>query len=253
MTVQFEMRDTIAVLTLADPAHRNALSRAIVRGMFEALAQARAARARAIVIAAQGRVFCAGANIDDLRDGWMEGKEAETDPVGLFRALAEEPRIVIAAVQGPAVGGGFELTLSCDLVAASAGAWFSLPELGHGVIPNTGLARLTPVIGLRRAMELVTTRRRVSAEEALELGLVNRLTAHEDPLQEGLQLAAQIIGQVPPGALAAAKRNLHRHAMTDWQRVQSSLLEVPAPEWEEGLRSFTERRAPDYEKFWRTA
>jgi enoyl-CoA hydratase/carnithine racemase len=250
MPIAFEMRGHIAVITLDEPARRNALSRALVRGLFDALARSVNEHARAIVIAANGPAFCAGANISDLRDGWMEGKVPETDPVGLFRALVEDPRIVIGAIQGPALGGGFELALCCDLVVAEESAWFSLPELSHGVIPNTGLARLQQIVGMRQAAEMIFTRRRIDVKEARACGLVNDVAGAGEALNHAIALAEQIVSRAPPGAIAAAKRNLQRHAKTDWDAVQSSLREVPAREWQEGLDSFSEKRPPDYARFW---
>src|SRR5262249_12966729 len=115
MPVVYDRSDGIAILTLDDQARRNALSRASVAALLELLERSRTEKARALVIAANGPVFCAGANIDDLREGWMSGAPDPTDPALLFRKLAEDPRPTIAAVQGGALGGGFELTLSCDL------------------------------------------------------------------------------------------------------------------------------------------
>ena len=165
--VAYSLDGVLAIIRLNDPRRRNALSKAIVSGVLAALDRAREDKARAIVITGTGRVFSAGANIDDLQAGWMDGTDEETDPTRLFRALVDSPRVVIAAVQGPAVGGGFELTLCCDLVVAADSAFFQLPELGLGVIPNTGLARLAQIIGLRRALDVILTRRRVGAAEAL--------------------------------------------------------------------------------------
>jgi enoyl-CoA hydratase/carnithine racemase len=252
MSVSYELRDGIAVLWLDDPARRNALSRAIVSGMFAALARSREDNARAIVVAGRGKAFCAGANIDDLRDGWMEGREPDTDPTRLFQALSEEPRIVIAAVHGAALGGGFELTLACDLVVASAEAFFALPELGVGVIPNTAAARLQKIVGSRVALELILTRRRLTGAEAAKLGLVNKVVdAPVDVVAEAVALATQIVSQAGPGAIAAAKRAHHGHAPTDWERVRATLTDVPRPEWQEGLDAFAEKRAPDFNRFWK--
>lgn len=248
--ILFEMREHTALLTLHDPERRNALSRATVRGLFQALDRSIEAGARAIVIAAQGSAFCAGANIDDLRNGWMEGKDPDEDPALLFKRLTESDRPVVAAIQGPALGGGLELALSCDLVVAGDKAWFAMPELGHGVIPNTAVALLPRLVGTRRALDLILTRRRVAADEALAMGLVNRVVPQEQVLQEALALAEDIVRQAPPGALRAAKRNVHAHSAVDWPRVLSSPLEVPKAEWQEGLDSFTERRMPSFERFW---
>lgn len=248
--VLFEMRGSVALLTLNDPDRRNALSREIVRGLFGALSRSVEAGARAVVVAASGPAFCAGANIDDLRNGWMEGKDPSEDPALLFKRLTESKRPVIAAIHGPAIGGGLELALSCDLAIAADKAWFAMPELGHGVIPNTGIALLPRLVGTRRAMDLMLTRRRVAADEALAMGLVNRIVSAEQVLQEALALAEDIVSKVPPGAIRAAKWNLRAHAAVDWERVLQSPLDVPKAEWQEGLDSFTERRAPSFERFW---
>ncbi|MBN3756203.1 enoyl-CoA hydratase/isomerase family protein [Paraburkholderia sp. Tr-20389] len=249
-TVLYERRGTIALVTLNDPDRRNALSRDIVRGVSSALEMALRDGARAVVIAAAGTAFCAGANIDDLRNGWMESPDPADDPAVMFRRIAEFDRPVIAAVQGAAVGGGMELTLACDLVVAAGPAWFAMPELGHGVIPNTGLALLARVVGMRRAFEIVLTRRRVSSEESLNIGLVNRVLRANELLEGALSLAGQIVESVPPGALKAARLNLQAHAAIDWGRVLRSPLDVPRHEWLEGLDAFTQKRAPEYDRFW---
>jgi enoyl-CoA hydratase/carnithine racemase len=248
--VRFEMRGKVALVTLNDPDRRNALSREIVRGLLDSLDRSLEAGARAIVVAANGPAFCAGANIDDLRDGWMEGKDPTEDPALLFKRLTESERPVIAAVQGLAIGGGLELTLSCDLAVAGDKAWFAMPELGHGVIPNTALALLPRLVGMRRALDLMLTRRRVAAPEALAMGLVNRVVVADQVLAHALALAEDIVSHAPPGAIKAAKSNLRGHAAIDWNRVIKSPLDVPKAEWQEGLDSFTERRAPSFERFW---
>jgi enoyl-CoA hydratase/carnithine racemase len=248
--VQYERRGAIALVTLNDSGRRNALSRQMVRELSGALDMASNEGVRAVVIAATGPAFCAGANIDDLRDGWMECPDPSEDPAALFQRIAEFARPVVAAVHGAALGGGMELTLACDLVVAATTAWFAMPELGHGVIPNTGLALLSRVVGIRRASELILTRRRVSADEALRIGLVNQALPVEEVLDGALSLAEQIVSSAPPGALKAAKWNLHGHAAIDWSRVLRSPLDVPKEEWQEGLDAFTQKRAPQYGRFW---
>ncbi|WP_227247543.1 enoyl-CoA hydratase/isomerase family protein [Paraburkholderia caribensis] len=251
--VVYERRSEVALVTLNDPDRRNALSRDIVHGLSSAFDKAASEGVRAVVIAAAGPAFCAGANIDDLRDGWMESPAPDEDPAVMFKRIAGFDRPVIAAVQGATVGGGMELTLACDLVVAAESAWFSMPELGHGVIPNTGLALLSRVVGLRRAFDLILTRQRVSAEESLNIGLVNRVLPGDQVLEGAFSLSKQIVESVPPGALKAAKLNLHAHAAIDWNRVLKSPLDVPKREWLEGLNAFTQKRAPDYRQFWEEA
>ncbi|AMB88051.1 enoyl-CoA hydratase [Pseudomonas agarici] len=244
------MRDGIAVITLNDPERRNALSRQLVGEVFDALELSGAAAARAIVIASSGTAFCAGANIDDLRDGWMERADPATDPALLFKRLVEEPRVVIAAVQGAALGGGFELSLACDLVVAAEEAWFSLPEVSRGVIPNTALALLQSMVGSRVALELIVSGRRVGSAEGLSRGLINALAPRESVVERAVAWAQEIVSKAPPGALLTAKRNLHAHAAYDWARVQRSVSDVPRAEWQEGLDAFTEKRDADFEAFW---
>ncbi|WP_038200289.1 enoyl-CoA hydratase/isomerase family protein [Xenophilus azovorans] len=250
MTVHYAIEDHIAVLTLCDPPRRNALSRAIVRDMLAQLARARHERARGVVVAAQGKVFCSGANMDDLRDGWMDGHEEDTDPVRMFQALTEMPVPVIAAVQGPALGGGFELTMCCDLVVASDAAWFALPELGVGVIPNTAAALLPPLVGTRQALEIMLGRERIAAAQAHALHLVNAVVPAGDELRSAVAWAAKIAAGTTPSAVQVARRALRRHHPVDWEAVRRSLHEVDRAEWEEGLSAFTARRPFDHQKFW---
>ena len=127
-----------------------------------------------------------------------------------------------------------------------------MPELGHGVIPNTALARLHPVVGTRRAIELVLARRRLSGPEALQWGLANRVVQTDGVIPSAIDLALSIVRSAPQGAISTAKRNLVRHAETNWASVMSSPRDVPSAEWRERLRAFVERRKPNYnyDKFW---
>jgi enoyl-CoA hydratase len=251
MTALYSLRDEIAILTLNDPKRRNALSKDSVSMLLDLLERSRIEKARAIVIAANGPAFCAGADTDDLKNGWMSGASDPTDPTLLFRKLADDPRPTIAAVQGGAIGGGFELTLSCDLVVMGTEAYFALPKLGHGVIPSTALARMHPVVGTRRAIELVLARRRLSGPEALQWGLANRVVQTDGVIPSAIDLALSIVRSAPPGAISAAKRNLVRHGETNRASV-SSLQDVTSAEWREKLWAFVERRKPNYnyDKFW---
>jgi enoyl-CoA hydratase/carnithine racemase len=253
MSVAFEMSGNVAVLTLHEPERRNALSQAMVDGLLAGLAQARKGRARAIVIAGSGDAFCAGAHIRDLLNGgWMAGKAGLANPVDVFEQLTTGGLIAIAAVGGLALGGGFELALSCDLALASPDAVFGLPEVEHGVIPNTGIARLTRLIGTRRALELILTRQRIDAEAARAMGIVCDVVPGATLVDGAVKLAEKIVSAAPPGALAAVKAAMHEHHPTDWCAVRRSLAALPEAEWREGLGSYLERRAPDYERFWRS-
>lgn len=248
MAVVTQIRGHVAVLLLNEPQTRHALSRSLVMDLHHALDSSDVRVARAIVIGSTGPLFCAGANINDLLDGWMQAPEPHTDPVRFFERVAFDPRPTIAAVGGGALGGGFELMLSCDLAVASPEAWFCLPELGHGVIPNTGLMRLQQMVGLRRMMQLVMTGERIGSEQALQWGLLNAV--QNDPVACAVKMAQSIVSRVAPGALTVAKDYAHQHATSDWQAVHRSLTEVPESEWREGLAAFTQKRSAQYDECW---
>ncbi|MGN6304236.1 MAG: enoyl-CoA hydratase/isomerase family protein [Mesorhizobium sp.] len=250
MPVDYELQAEVAILTLNEPERRNALSRELVVGLRRNLERSRTDAARAVVINSQGTAFCAGANIDDLASGWMGSSDPDTDPTRLFGELAREPRITVAAVQGIAAGGGFELSLACDLVVAGPKAAFVCPELGHGVIPPTALALLARTVGRRRALDLILTRRKIEAQEAVDLGLVNIAVDGDNVVEAAVELARSIVRSTPPGALAVAKRYFSEYQHVDWNRVLESSAEVPKAEWQEGLESFAQKRRPDYEPFW---
>ena len=250
MTVSYRFEDGIAVLALDDVPRHNALSRAMIAELNRLHARSLQDGARAIVLGANGPSFCAGANIDDLRSGWMEGGDPETDPLHFFRRLATDRRVTIAAVQGIAAGGGLELTLACDLVVAGERASFLAPELGHGVIPPLGIALLPHIVGRHRAMDMVLTRRKVGAEEAVRIGLATHRTDADDVTSAAVALARSIVDKIPPGALGVAKQQLGHHQPLDWQSILTCSGKVPAAEWHEGLDAFMQKRRPDYDRFW---
>jgi enoyl-CoA hydratase/carnithine racemase len=180
----------------------------------------------------------------------MENRVPETDPTRFFKTLTEDDRVVVAAVHGIALGGGFELTLACDMVVAAPEASFVCPELSLGVIPPTGLALLARNVGRRRALELMLTRRRIKADEAAAIGLVNKIVSADTVLDEAIDLARSVVRSVPPGALSVTKRYNNLLYPIDWEQVFSASKEVPAEEWREGLAAFFEKRPPDYNGFW---
>ena len=253
--IEVERRGPVALIWLADATRRNALSVPLVTQMLAALATSRSDGARAVVLASREKAFCAGADIRDmLESGWLEAGPIGTSsltPPDLFAAIEGDGRPVIAAVDGLALGGGVELCLACDLVIAASTASFMFPELGLGVLPNTALARLPELIGVRAAADLILTRRRIDAAAAVELGLVSRLVEGTSAVDQAVATACDIVTGAPPSAIAAAKRHLRRGA--DWAAIRSTLADMDGAEWREGTSAFVEKRRPDYERFWPTA
>ena len=252
LLVNTERRGDVALIYMADSARRNALSVPLVTQLIAALRASKADGARAVVIASKEKAFCAGADIRDmLASGWLDGASGENSlvtPPDLFEAIENDSRPIIAAIDGLALGGAVELCLACDLVIASGSASFMFPELALGVLPNTALARLPELIGTRAAAGLILTRRRIDSAEALRLGLINTLVDGTDAAETALELAADIVANVPPTAFSAAKRSLRRGSA--WTGVRELLDEMDPNEWREGTTAFVEKRSPDYERFW---
>jgi enoyl-CoA hydratase/carnithine racemase len=121
------------------------------------------------------------------------------------------------------------------------------------VIPNTAMARLPAIVGRRRALDIMATRRRVPASEALALGLVNQLAPADEVVGAAVDLAGRIVNEAPPGALSELKQGLDRHQRTDWPEVRASVGRLPEAQWREGLAAFLEKRPPQYKDFWNDA
>jgi len=202
--------DRIAVLTLNRPQAMNAIDRAMTRALREAIADVEADDAIDVLLLAGAgeRAFCAGVDLKERTV--MSDVEAATYRAGelfpMYRELDGRTKPAIAAVFGHTLAGGFELALACDLIVAAEGATFGLPEVKWGLIPAAGGCRKLPaLIGAARAKELILTAKTISAAEALQLGIVNRVVRRGEEVQTALELALQIIQNKQP-AVRGAKR-----------------------------------------------
>jgi enoyl-CoA hydratase/carnithine racemase len=200
----------VAVLTVNRPDRANSIDLETALELSAALDELAADEAtRVVVLTGAGeRVFCAGMDLDAVRAGLAD--TINSVPGG-FAGLVRRsfPKPVIAAVEGAAIGGGFEIVLACDLVVASRAATFALPEVGHGLTAASGgLVRLARRIPAALAVELLLTGERIDAERALSLGFVNRLAEPGDALSAALELAAAIASR--PAAAVNASVTLAR-------------------------------------------
>lgn len=258
MTVDLEMRGKIAVITMRDDAKRNAMSRKLIDGVHRAMDEAIAQGARAMVLASGARVFCAGGDLDELlNSGWLEDNNRATpsyegfvSSLDLPERLTTYPYPVVAAVDGAALGGGFELTLCCDAVVASPRATFGLPEVGIGLTPSVALARLPSFIGRRATMELALTQCRLTAEEARAMGLVNRIADSTKVVDAAVELAQAMVANASPASVAAVKKLVERDVTLGWEEIPRTMDMLAVEEWKEGLNSFRQKRRPDYSAFW---
>ena len=197
-TILVETRARVGLVRLNRPQAMNALNSALVSELMEALKALDAdPEIGAIVITGNERAFAAGADIKE-----MAGASAVDmllhDNISKFDLIRQIKKPVIAAVSGWCLGGGNELALSCDMIVASETARFGQPEINLGVIPGAGgTQRLTRAVGKSIAMEMVLNNRTLTADEAMQYGLVNRVVPVERYLDEALALAAEIAGRAP--------------------------------------------------------
>jgi crotonobetainyl-CoA hydratase len=229
-----------------DPATSRALGQAFVAFRDEPVARV------AILTGGGDKFFSAGW---DLKDAAASGSEGDHGPGGFagLTELFDLHKPVIAAVNGLAVGGGFELALACDLIVAAEGAEFFLPEATIGVIPNAGgILRLPRRLPHAIAMEMMLTGKRLLAGDALRFGLINQIAAPGDLMAQSRALAGRIIAAAPLSTLAikavvAATQGLSIH--DGYRAMRSGGIEAyermkNSDDYFEGARAFAEKRRP---------
>jgi len=242
-----EKRGHILVLTLNRPELKNAASFEMATEMAQALDQLETDdELRIAVITGAGGNFCTGM---DLK-GFLQGKRPSIPGRG-FCAVTEAPpkKVLIAAIEGYALAGGFELALGCDLIVASNQAKFGLPEVKRGLVAAAGgLLRLPKRLPYHVAMEFILTGNMLSAEAAHRHGLINRLTEPGQALESALLLAEEVAANGPL-ALMASKRIVRESG--DWTESDmfNKQREIVTPLFEsedaqEGARAFAEKRKP---------
>lgn len=203
----FEMVDQVAYVRLRRPDRLNAASPELVADFKRALDQAAAARAVVTVISGDGRAFCAGHDLkaEALPPDSDEALEHLHTLQGISRLLRSSSMMSVAAVHGYALGAGLEFALSCDFIVAEEGTKFGFPEVSVGLSVTGGISYLLPqAVGLPMAKELILLGDTFGAEQALSLGLVNRVTASGDHLRVAEDLARRLVA-LPHHALSLAK------------------------------------------------
>ena len=250
--LRLESKDGIATITLAQPERMNALSFEMLDALVEALDAVRRSDDRVLILAAEGRAFCAGADRAEM----IERKPIEWEPIvdhylDPVRRIADLDVPVIAKLQGDTVGGGFGLAIACDFRIAAEGIRLGAPFVriglaGCDMAAGYYLPRLIP---LGAATEMMMTGKLVRADEALALGLVHRVVEAEDLDNEVGKLAEQLRNG-PPIALAFTKRairrslDLDRNAEFDYE-VFAQVNCIQTEDHREGVRAFfDEKRAP---------
>ncbi|MGD0796790.1 MAG: enoyl-CoA hydratase-related protein [Acidobacteriaceae bacterium] len=247
----------IRTLTLNRPARRNALSDAMREELTAALrAAGDDAACRVVVLAGVGEAFCAGLDLKALAaPGSQTAAERDADAQQLallFRTLHECAKPTIAAVRGAAIGGGAGLATICDFTLAEPEAFFAYPEVKIGFVPALVSAYLVLQVGEKRVRDLLLTGRRVDAEEALQLGLVNEVVPRGELAKRTRELAGTLIGNSPEAmratkALLAAQNKLWLDAALD-EGMAVNARARGTKDFREGVEAFLERRKPVWPK-----
>jgi enoyl-CoA hydratase len=248
-----ESRGHVRVLTLDCPERRNALSTALQADLVEQLlASAEDREVRAIVLTGNGPAFCAGFDLKEIREGDRRGEHFRP-PMSratrsLFEVVTETPVPIVAALQGAAVAGGFELALACDLRVAARGIPMGLPEAKIGMGANFGSVVLPKRIPMGIALELLYTGEYVTSEVAQRWGLVNRLVDADDVLPTALTLAETIAANAPISIRRMKETAVKGLELPLWQALRLDVGPNPylSEDRKEGIAAHLEKRPPTW-------
>lgn len=236
--LKIEQRDAVLLLTLDRPDKRNALHPDLIRGLFEALTQAGTDTSLGVVVlTGAGSTFCAGLDLTHLASLGAEQKVAYLRSFfALFQQIYELPQPVIAAINGPAIAGGFDIAAACDLRFCSPAATFAQTEVLLGITQI--LYPVYKVIGLGRAKELALTGEPITADEAQRIGLINRVHPAESLVEQTMKLAERLASR-PRQALFETKRLSREVIEVNTEAAITRMFQVIS----ERLRSDEHRRA----------
>jgi 2-(1,2-epoxy-1,2-dihydrophenyl)acetyl-CoA isomerase len=257
-SINFEVSNGVAVLTLNRPDALNALTVDMGKEIKAALNEAMDRGARAMILTGAGRAFCAGGDLREMQKMAQAQGRVEAffdEPLKLLNEclllIRHVPIPMIAAVNGVASGGGCNFALSCDLVVAAKSARFNQAFIKVGLTPDCGGTFLLPrLVGLRRAAELMMTGDVINADQALSLGMINSVVPDEELMAHALALAEKL-AQSPTAAIGRIKELLEASANNSYEsqlelerkaQLKSGLTE----DFREGVAAFIEKRAPKF-------
>lgn len=249
-TVRFAVADHVALVTIDRPQVRNAIDLGTALGIAAALDEAEEREdVRAIVLTGSGGTFCAGMDLKAFSATRERPLSPTRGAFGIVECPPEKP--IVAAVEGKALGGGFEIALACDVIVAARTAAFGLPEVRRGLIAAAGgVLRLPQRVPFNIGMEMILTGEPITAARAAELGLVNLVVEPDEATASALAIARQISLNAPL-AVAAAKKLAK--AARNWSDTEGFGQQRPvvdvvreSNDAGEGARAFVEKRPPQW-------
>lgn len=241
--------NNISIITINRPKALNALNTTVLKELDKVLDEINLDRIRALIITGAGeKSFVAGADISEMQkltkaEGEVFGKTGND----VFRKVETFPIPVIAAVNGYALGGGCELAMSCDIRICSENTVFGQPEVGLGITPGFGgTQRLSRLISVGKAKEMIYTARNIKSEEAYRIGLVNAVYPQEELMEQALKMASNIAKNAPI-AVRAAKKAINEGLQTDMDSAIKMEEELfgscfETEDQKEGMTAFLEKR-----------
>jgi len=249
-----EKKGRISILTINRPEKLNSLNAQVIQEIRSAFRNLESdPETRVIIITGAGeKAFIAGADIAEMQEMTpLQALEFAVQGQNMVEALEKSDKIIIAAINGFALGGGLELSMACDIRICSETARMGQPEIKIGVIPGwAGTQRLTRLVGKTKAKELILTGDMITAQEAEKIGLVNRVVPPER-LREEVMKTAEAVSQLGSFSLSAAKHAVDRGSEIDFEKAQELerqyfALCFASPDQKEGMTAFVEKRKPNF-------
>jgi enoyl-CoA hydratase len=251
--IKFEVMGNICTITMNRPKALNALNKEVIQELGQAVQLiSRNEDIHVLVLTGEGKSFVAGADILEMKDmNPIEAAKFSQIGADVFRSIEKLEIPVIAAVNGFALGGGCELAMCCDIRIASDNAKFGQPETGLGITPGfSGTQRLSRLVGIGRAKELIFSSRIIDASEAEKTGLVNRVVSKEELMDTVYQLAKEILSKAQI-AVRYSKEAINRGYETDMDTamdIEKNLFSLcfATQDQKEGMTAFSEKRKADF-------
>ncbi len=243
--VDVKIEDSVCFLTFKGKGRLNLLGRELFEELERALDETRDERARVVILRGHGDIFSAGIDLNEMKEFSPEEAESFIRLLdGTMKKVMSLPKPVIAQIRGYCLGGGLELALSCDIRVASENSSFGLPEIRVGVPSVIKASLLLPTVGIGRARELILTGETINAEEALRIGLVNKLSP-DDRLDEDTMEMARKFLKLSPYIVQVQKEVLYRWISSlDEQSIKAFSLCFRTHYPRRWMEAFLEKREP---------